>query len=215
MNWQSVNSYHRIIGETIRLNMIVQFNTLKSVQAVAVLLKREKDRKLSRLRILKLLYIADRESIAETLRPITGDDVVAMDHGPVLSKTYRLIRGEVEKDGSIRNDGPIWDKYIFRDGTRYHTLACDPGEDLLCEYEIKKLNAVSATRHGMTDYAIADETHLFPEWVKNQPPEGGREPITLHDLLAALDMLEVEASLLEAQKDDEEMASLLSNVEAA
>jgi hypothetical protein len=32
----------------------------------------------------KLLYLADRESLKKTGRPITGDRVVAMEHGPVL-----------------------------------------------------------------------------------------------------------------------------------
>ena len=73
--------------------MVIPFDTLKIVQAAAVLLKEEAGQ-MTRLRLLKLLYIADRESLAETLRPISGDDVVAMDHGPVLSSTYKLIRRE-------------------------------------------------------------------------------------------------------------------------
>jgi uncharacterized phage-associated protein len=91
------------------------------VQAAAVLLK-EAGGKMTRLRLLKLLYIADRESIAETFQPITGDDVVAMDHGPVLSKTYRLIRRELQP-GNV-----IWDKYIAQDGNRNHALVDHPGD---------------------------------------------------------------------------------------
>jgi hypothetical protein len=33
-------------------------------------------------------------SLAERARPITGDRAVAMDHGPVLSTTCNLIKGE-------------------------------------------------------------------------------------------------------------------------
>src|SRR5438067_7182036 len=131
--------------------MVIRFDTLKTVQAAAVLLKGDGGQ-MTRLRLLKLLYIADRESIAETLRPITGDDVVAMDHGPVLSLTYKLIRREA---------GPknvMWDKYIAQKGNRDHVLVSDPGDGSLSEYEITKLRAVSAMRRGMTDYQIADET---------------------------------------------------------
>lgn len=39
---------------------------------------------MSYLRMLKLLYLADRESLKETGHTITGDRVVAMEHGPVL-----------------------------------------------------------------------------------------------------------------------------------
>jgi len=192
--------------------MIIRFNTLKTVQAAAVLLKLERHRKMSRLRLLKLLYIADRQSIAETLRPITGDDVVAMENGPVLSKTYRLICGEARKDASIRKDGPIWDSHIAKDGKRDHVLMQDPGNDLLSENEVQRLHAVSAFWRGKKDFAIADETHGFAEWVKNQPAEGGREDISLHDILVALGMANMEQSLTEEAEDDEQMADLLSSV---
>src|ERR1035441_6261599 len=108
--------------------MLIPFETLKAVQAAAVLLK-EENGTMSRLRLLKLLYIADRESIAETLRSITGDDVMAMDHGPVLSKTYRLIKREAGAENVI------WDKYIAQDGDRNHALVADPGDGRLSEYE--------------------------------------------------------------------------------
>src|SRR6266480_2169456 len=101
--------------------MIIPFDPLKAAQAASVLLKEEGGR-MSRLRLLKLLYIADRESIAETLRPITGDEVVAMDHGPVLSMTYRFI---------CRRQAPgtaIWETYIVQDGLRDHVLVADPGD---------------------------------------------------------------------------------------
>lgn len=173
--------------------MVIPFDTTKAVQATAVLLK-EHDGVMSRLRLLKLLYIADRESIAETLHPITGDQPVAMDHGPVLSQTYRLIRREAGRENAI------WDQYIVQDGSRNHKLVNDPGEEHLSEYEIRKLRAVSATRHGMTDYAIADETHLFPEWVKNQPAEGSKEPISLHDVLDALGLASYEEQLAQAEE---------------
>jgi len=145
---------------------------------------------MTRLRLLKLLYIADRESIAETFQPITGDDIVAMDHGPVLSKTYRLIRREVQTGNAI------WDKYIAQDGDRNHMLVDQPGDGTLSEYEVRKLRAVSAVRRGMTDYGIADETHKFPESSKNQPPEGSRKDIPLHDVLDALGMADYEERLV-------------------
>jgi uncharacterized phage-associated protein len=188
--------------------MIICFETLKTVQAAAVLLKAAGGQ-MTRLRLVKLLYIADRESIAETLRPITGDDVVAMDHGPVLSLTYKLIRREA---------GPknvTWDKYIAQKGSRDHVLVNDPGDGSLSEYEITKLRAVSAMRRGMTDYQIADETHKFPEWIKNQPPEGSKEEISLHDVLDALGMAEYEAKLRQEEQEEVDFEAAMSAVRQA
>ena len=81
--------------------MILHFNITKTIQASAVLLKADPNHSMSRLRLLKLLYIADRESLTERARPITGDYPVAMDHGPVLSNTYNLIKGEDYKRTAV------------------------------------------------------------------------------------------------------------------
>lgn len=74
--------------------MIFRFNIAKGDRASAVLLKTEPAHRMGRLRLLKLLYIADREALTERARPITGDSPVAMDNGPVLSNTYDLIKGQ-------------------------------------------------------------------------------------------------------------------------
>lgn len=49
------------------------FSTEKAAQAVAVILKNSPDQQMDYRKIMALLYIADRESIKETGRPITGD----------------------------------------------------------------------------------------------------------------------------------------------
>jgi Protein of unknown function (DUF4065) len=49
------------------------------------------------VRLLKLLYIADREMMAEAGAPVTGDRAVAMDHGPVLSHVYDLVKGKAAR----------------------------------------------------------------------------------------------------------------------
>ena len=67
--------------------MKFRFNFAKTLQASAVLLRRD-DKRMSRLRLLKLLYFADRELLVAKVRTITGDSVVAMKYGPVLSQTY-------------------------------------------------------------------------------------------------------------------------------
>ncbi|HSZ59207.1 MAG TPA: Panacea domain-containing protein [Tepidisphaeraceae bacterium] len=91
--------------------MLIPFDPFKVTQAAAVLLKTEANRSMSRLRLLKLLYIADREALKERARPITGDRPVAMDHGPVLSHTYDLIKG-------TDFASPTWERYLRPVGSR-------------------------------------------------------------------------------------------------
>jgi uncharacterized phage-associated protein len=64
--------------------MNFRFHFDRTLQASAYLLHLRKGR-MSQLRLLKLLYIADREWLAESGYPITGDHARALKNGPVLT----------------------------------------------------------------------------------------------------------------------------------
>src|SRR5689334_9935426 len=108
--------------------MIIRFEVDKVIQAAAVLLGTADAKRMTRLRLLKLLYIADRESIAETEAPITGDSVVAMDHGPVLSETYNLIKGEAFAAYQWRQYFNVFEQDV--------ELKADPGVEALTRYDV-------------------------------------------------------------------------------
>jgi uncharacterized phage-associated protein len=157
--------------------MIFRFNIAKTIQASAVLLKAEPARRMGRLRLLKLLYIADRETLAERARPITGDRPVAMDNGPVLTITYDLIKGQDYLT-------PEWDKYIGRE-SRDVVLLNEPGVGDLSRYEIIKLHDVARRFQDHDDWDVAEFTHTFSEWIKNKPSPKSSNPIPIDDILAA------------------------------
>ena len=56
-------------------------------------------------KLLKLLYIADRESLRRHHTSISGDAYVSMNAGPVLSRAYNLIKGEASSE--------IWSHWSF------------------------------------------------------------------------------------------------------
>src|SRR4029077_8119875 len=70
--------------------MKLRFNEAKAAQAAARLLKLRGGR-MSFLKLIKLLYVVDREALLGGGRPVTTDQYVSMDKGPVLSKIYDLI----------------------------------------------------------------------------------------------------------------------------
>jgi uncharacterized phage-associated protein len=181
--------------------MIIPFNALKVAQAAAVVIK-EHDGRISRLRLLKLLYIADRESLAETLRPITGDRPVAMDHGPVLTRTYDLIKSQ-------STESAAWDRYIQQRGPQDLELIEAPGVGLLSRYEIEKLKDVSARHRSMNDFDISMETHGFEEWIRNQPPKGRSRVIPIDHLLEALNLGSLKSELANAAETELELDQLL------
>jgi len=153
----------------------------KAIEAAAVLLQAYPCQKMTRLRLLKLLYLADRQSLAETCRPITGDKVVAMDHGPVLSKTYECIRGRGRHRAS-------WAKHFRAEGDRDIVLTEDPGVHALCRYEVRILKDIARQWKGQNDSALWKWVHggNLPEYNKHEPSKGGKEDIPLEDIIEAV-----------------------------
>ena len=156
-----------------------RFNPTKAAQAVAVLLEEAYGRCDDSLRVLKLLYMADRKSIRETGAPITGDNVFAMKHGPVLSRVYSLIKGEDP-------DAPHWQRFIKTRGFTLF-LGDNPGNDQLCPYEVRTLKAVLAEHSDKDGWQVVDETHGFDEW-KQHWEEGPTSsfPIPYRDIFKAV-----------------------------
>lgn len=156
-----------------------ELNLKKAIQAVAFLLKQnhETNKTDNYMRLLKLLYFADRESLKETGRPITGDRFVAMPHGPTLSRLLDLVN---QKDvGNIE-----WDKYIQTEGYNIRLIQ-DPGNDKLCRYEIDLLTKIWSQNREKGEWQIALESENLPEWKKNDPGKSSK-PISLSDVLEAL-----------------------------
>jgi uncharacterized phage-associated protein len=164
----------------------------KTIQAIGVLFREDGVDRLNYMRLLKLLYIADRESLAETRRPITGGPVVARERGPVLEEVHDLIRGQ-------HVEMPAWDQYLRRD--RYDLMLLQkPDVRQLSRYEIGKLQEV-ARRHANDDeWALSQKTHEFSEWMKNNPGTSCK-PIPLEDVLEAVGQAELAAAIKEEAHD--------------
>ncbi len=160
----------------------------KAIQAIGVLFRADRVRRMNYMRVLKLLYIADRETLKETGRPITGGPAVAMERGPVLEEVYELIRGQ-------HSQMPSWDEYFQKD--RYSlTLRNDPDVRTLSRYEIRKLQAVAEQYAELDEWELSRLTHEFAEWKKNAPGTSSR-PIPLWDLLEAVGQGEAAAEIVE------------------
>lgn len=149
----------------------------KTIQAVGVLFRHDGVTRMNYMRLLKLLYIADREAFKETGRPITGGPTIALERGPVLEEAYDLVRGQ-------HAEMPLWDKFFRKD--RYDLeLVEDPDVKKLSKYEIQKLQEI-ATRHLEDDeWALSRFTHNFEEWKRNDPGQSSRR-IPLEDVLSAV-----------------------------
>jgi len=135
------------------------FMLKKTIQASAYLLCRIPCREMNYMRLLKILYIADRESIRATGWPITGDRIAALERGPVLSQTLNLIKG-------AHLSYSEWERYIKRNEYNIQ-LVDDPGRDALSSFEIDILERVAEEHRSHDEWAMVEYTHDFPEWKDN------------------------------------------------
>lgn len=150
----------------------------KAVQAACVLLKREHDHRMNYMRLLKLLYIANRESLRRFQHPIIDDRVVAMERGPVLSEVYDLIKGTHLHAG-------LWSRFILLD--RYEVQCVeDARRGLLSAAEIEILNEISDQFRNNDEWEMVQFTHEFAEWIAHSPRTGGCREIPLREILSAV-----------------------------
>jgi len=155
-----------------------RFDKDKALQAIAVILRAHRLDFASKLRILKLLYIAERECLRDTGRPILGSRIVAMDHGPLHSAVKYLIEGQTSAEPEFSTH---FDKFGYM-----VQLSDDPGVHKLSQIEIEKLQEVCERYLGINDWVLAHYiTHGFEEW-KAVYREGTSTTIPLETLLDAV-----------------------------
>lgn len=151
-----------------------QFSAEGALQASAYLLLRLGGN-VDKIKLMKLLYLADRDHFLKHGRPITGDMQYALPHGPVPSCTLNLLSGQ----DAEQND------FVFRHietTDRTFRLICDPGAACLGESDRRILDSVLEKYGAMHTGAIRRFTHALPEFVECEI-EGSSAPIPYEVIL--------------------------------
>ena len=174
-----------------------RFSIHRTAQAIAILLKRQGGR-MSYMRAIKLLYLADRESLREIGYPITGDRFFALERGPILSYTLDLFKADA---GCEPEDLRYWQSTFQRQDYEI-LLACDPGDGELCDYEVRKLEEVSIRFKDYDDWDLVRYTHKYcKEYQKNEPTKGHNKRIPLIDVIEAVGRLASVKEIEQAAKE--------------
>jgi uncharacterized phage-associated protein len=147
--------------------MNTKFDFTRALQAAAHLIKLQPHQQLSYLRLLKLLYIAERELLAEHGTLLTADRPYAMPKGPVLSETLQLITGQI-----IGKQQQTWRQFIETVGHDV-VLKEDPGHGELTRAIRRKLEEVNDRYKELDDWDLVEETHKLPEWQRHFVPGSG------------------------------------------
>lgn len=136
------------------------FNVRKAAQVVAFFARSEGG-SINVVKLVKLLYLSDRENLNRYEFPILNDELVSMKHGPVTSATLDCINGAAPESDA-------WDEFVTDRANHMVGLAQafeDAAFDELSEAELETLYAVWDRFGSMTKWQIRDWTHEnLPEW---------------------------------------------------
>lgn len=161
------------------------FNERRTAQAAAFFLHHAGGR-LPLLKLMKLLYLAERESLRVFGEPISGDKLVSMQHGPVLSKTLDMMNGW---GGEAQGGWNTWveDRSGHDLALRDPSMIRSPEQDLLelSDGDLEILESIWEKFGHMGKYDLVEYTHspACPEWVD---PRGSSRPIPPAKLLKAI-----------------------------
>jgi hypothetical protein len=172
-----------------------RYDEVKTTQAAALILKLNR-RPMEYMKLVKLLYNIDRESLHRWGRAITNDEVFCLPHGMVLSIT--LDKAET----SDPVDPTYWDRFI---GTKGYltSLLEDCGDGELSDAEVQLITELFARYKDKSPFDMEKEHHdplKFPEW---KHPGHSRITTSLSDILRALghSTEEIEETLTRIQED--------------
>lgn len=170
--------------------MRARFQEVKTTQLAALLLKKRGGR-MHYLKLVKLMYLIDREGLARWGRSMTRANYVSMDKGPVLSEALNLITEE--KLGES-----YWKRFISAPQGYEVTLEREPEFDEFSRAELKLIEEVYEKFGHWNRWELVRYTHDLPEW---RDPKGSSLPIDYREVLKA------------SGKKDEEIAEIMDDLE--
>jgi hypothetical protein len=182
------------------------FETKKMLQVIAYLLSLNNGR-MNLLKLMKELYLIDRESIKERDASVSGDVYFSLPHGPILSATLNLLN-----DIKMDKKNPFAE-FLERAEAKYYfdvVLKTTPEYDHLSEKDIEYIEKISEKFKSYTPKRMENYTHSLPEWVN---PNGSSIKIRFQDIMRALGKNEEE--ILIAKQEYEQMSNLTAYLDTA
>ncbi|WP_315747872.1 MULTISPECIES: Panacea domain-containing protein [unclassified Bradyrhizobium] len=172
---------------------LVGFRSRKAAQLCALFAVKEGGT-IEKLKLIKLVYLAERQCLADWHRPILFDELFSLPHGPICSSTLNGINGRIHED--------IWDDFVARSGNQIVAMKKFERDSLdeISDAEIDIINNVWQRFGHMTASQLRNYTHdNCPEYTETD----GRIPIAYRELLEA-----VGASSDDAEAIDREISEL-------
>lgn len=186
--------------------MLLEFDYKKATQAINYLTKKEGG-KIDKLKLIKLVYFADRYHLRRYGRPIVNDTYYAMPLGPVGSSvkdiaefSVFLAQTEVEYAGQYLSREP-------QDKNVVSLLEVD--KKVFSDSEIEALDFAYTEFGKSSPLGLVNITHYYPEWSKFkaalESKETTRETMNYSDFFKdpniSTDKFSMDSAALEASKE--------------
>lgn len=134
------------------------FDALKFANATAYLAGRCAD--LTRMKLSKLLFFADKAHLLWYGRPVIGDRYIKMEYGPVPSSAYNLIKRD---DRATAEDQEVFDHFLLVDGNDIKAKL-PPDLNHLSETDVEALDFVLEKYGHLTPAQLSKLSHNDPAW---------------------------------------------------
>ena len=132
--------------------------------------------------VAKVFFFADREHLADWGRPICGDSYVAMEHGPVPSGIYDLVKRDEFLDDNIVAE---FDRRVRVEGRALFAKALFNSVSL-SQSDMDYLSAAERIYAHMSFEALREHVHRDPAWKDAWDNRLGRvAPIDMEKMLDA------------------------------
>lgn len=159
------------------------------VQAIYYLLK--KLGTVDKLKLLKLIYLADKYHLIYYGRTITNDDYYAVKLGPIPSSVKDVL--EFDKF-SLSAEEYKYASSLFKKVDQYNFKANEKARsrlEMLSETDIEALDYVIKNFGLMSSSRLINYTHKYPEWSQYRglfkSGQTKRERIAIEELLSVVD----------------------------
>lgn len=159
-------------------HMTFRFNTRKATEVASLLITKEGGQ-LNVMKLIKLVYLLDRLSIAKRGIPVVGGVYYSLPNGPVTSELLDIINA-----GKLANDSDnSWETFIS--DRAEHKISLVNGEapiESISDSEIQLIEEIYIEHGAKDQWAIRDWCHQnCGEWT---PLENGRELIRIEQIAA-------------------------------
>lgn len=152
-----------------------KFNERKATQVAARFLAAAGNR-MHYIKLLKMMYMADREALARWGCPLTNDKYFSLDYGPILSAVKNLMVEEPQQRS-------FWNDHISSPSKYQIELIDEAGSDELSRAEENLVDEIFNKYRRMDRWQLIEKSHELPEW---QDPQGSSIPIEIADILQAV-----------------------------